>query len=314
MPVMGYDRATPQEVGSTVKLLLRSARPKQWTKNLLVFMAFLFTLNLRWDLAHPLKAFSLFGDALLAFVILCAVSSAEYLINDVVDMERDKIHPKKRMRPLASGLLKKPYAIATSIGFLIISIPLSFYLNSGFGGVVLLYVLLALVYTFYLKYIVILDVLAISAGFVLRAVAGAVIISVPISPWLYVCTTLGALLLALGKRRHELTELGSAAQNHRTNLGEYTPQLLDQMISVVAPSLLVAYSLYSFSAENLPKNHAMMFTIPFVFYGIFRYLYLVHTKNMGGSPEEILISDMPLLVDILLWLVSAVMVLLVFRT
>jgi len=293
--------------------LLRSIRPKQWTKNLLVFLALIFSMNLYWEPFDLASVGYLLARAAAAFVLFCMVSSSEYLINDLVDVENDRQHPQKRLRPLASGMLKPSYALATAILLLTVSMSLSFWLSRLFGIVVLGYVALILLYSFVLKHIVIVDVFTIAAGFVLRAVAGAVVINVPISPWLYICTVLGALFLGFSKRRHELVLLNDDAPKHRRSLEEYTPQLLEQMIAVVAPAAVIAYSLYTFSAANLPQNHAMMLTIPFVIYGIFRYLYLVHSKNLGGSPEEILLSDLPLIVDIALWVAASSVILFMYR-
>jgi len=181
------------------------------------------------------------------------------------------------------------------------------------GAVLVGYIVLMLSYTFALKHMVLMDMMAIGAGFVLRAMAGALAIDVPISPWLYVVTALGALFLVIHKRRAELTLLESGAANHRPILEEYTAPLLDQMASLVTASTLISYGLYTFTAENLPENNAMMLTIPFVLYGLLRYLYLVHQRHEGGSPEEVLLRDWPLILDILLWLATASTVLVVFR-
>lgn len=288
-----------------LKSLLITMRPKQWTKNLIVFAALVF--------AEKLLDWALLGRTILAFALLCGLSGCVYLINDLADVERDRQHPSKRQRPLASGKLRPAWAIAATILLLATLIPIAFYLNRYFGLIAAVYLLMMIAYSLSLKNIVIVDVLTIAAGFVLRAVAGAVVIAVPISPWLYVCTTLLALFLGFGKRRQELILLEENADEHRAILKEYTPHLLDEMIAVVTSTAVMAYSLYTFSAPNLPPNHSMMLTIPFVLYGIFRYLYLIHVKNEGGSPEEILISDLPLIVDIALWGIAVVAILYVFK-
>ena len=281
-------------VGGVATALIREMRPKQWTKNLLLYAGALFSRRLLDPQA--------FGRATLAFLLFCALSSAVYILNDWVDLEQDRRHPRKRHRPLASGALPLPVAVAALVLLLLIGVGGSFlWLGTPFGLLALLYLAVMVAYSFWLKHIVILDVFTIAAGFVLRAFAGAVAIPVVISPWLFICTLLLALFLGLGKRRHELLLLEEAAGEHRPILLEYTPQLLDEMMGVVTASVVIAYSLYTFSAENLPKNHAMMFTIPFVLYGIFRYLYLVHRRNEGGSPEELLLGDWPLLLDVVLW-------------
>lgn len=273
--------------------LLASVRPKQWTKNLLLFLALIF--------ARTLTDPSLVLLAGLAFVDFCLLAGATYLVNDLVDLEQDREHPIKRFRPIASGQLPPSVAAAASLALFAPGIALAWAVGTPFLLMAMLYVVLTLSYSFGLKHMVIMDVLAVAAGFVIRAAAGAVAISVPISPWLYVVTILGALFIAISKRRHELLLLQGNAANHRKILEEYSVPLLDQMISVVTSATVIAYSLYTFSAENLPKNHAMMLTIPFLLYGIFRYLYLTHMKDVGGSPEEVLIADRPLLVTILGW-------------
>lgn len=283
---------------ATLGALLRALRPKQWTKNSVMFIGLVFALKL----GEP----ALVGLALAAFAAFCLLSSGVYLINDLVDLERDRQHPVKRQRPLASGDLPVGMGMATAAFLLPVALGLSFLINWRFGLIALAYLLLNLGYSFALKHVVILDVFAIGAGFVLRVVGGAVAINVPVSPWLYVCTILGALFLGLTKRRHELLLLEAEAGHHRRILQEYSPQLLDQLTTIVTATLVMAYSLYTFSAENLPRNHAMMLTIPFVLYGVFRYLYLVHQRNAGGSPEDLLWQDRPLLATCLLWGVTVV--------
>lgn len=287
--------------GTLARGLLLSLRPKQWTKNGLLFIGLIFALKL--------GQLDLVVTAVLAFVDFCALASATYLINDLADIENDRSHPKKRQRPIASGWVPRGVAVATAVLLLSVGLPFAFTINVSFGLLAVAYVALTLAYTYHLKHVVILDVFGLAAGFVLRAVAGAVAIDVPISPWLYVCTILGALFLGIGKRRHELLLLNSAATNHRPILQQYTTQLLDQMIGVVTAALVMAYSLYTFLAAPQQEQHAMMLTIPFVLYGIFRYLYLVHVNGDGGSPEEVLLRDRPLLIDGLLWLASSIVIL-----
>ncbi len=280
--------------------LLRTMRPRQWIKNLFVYLPFVFTLNEKWK-PFSREMYSLFATATAAFVLFCVISGVVYIINDLIDIEKDREHPRKRFRPLASGALKKAQAIGAIIVLLLIALPLAFALNTGFGIVAALYFALMLTYSFVLKDLVIIDVFTIAAGFVLRAFAGAMAISVPASAWLFVCTLLGALFIGFSKRRHELILLEGDASKHRLILKEYTPVLLDEMIAVTTASFVMAYSLYTFSAPNLPKNHEMMLTIPFALYVVFRLLYLVHVKNEGGSPEEMVLRDKPLFIAILAW-------------
>jgi 4-hydroxybenzoate polyprenyltransferase len=243
-------------------------------------------------------------------VLFCGLSGTVYLINDVCDYERDRLHPRKRLRPVASGALSRRAAVLSAAliggGCLAASLVLgpSFFLCS------VLYLALNLFYSLKLKEIVILDVLSISLGFVLRAVAGAVAISVQFSEWLLVCTILLALFLGLAKRRHEIVSLSDSATEHRRILAEYSPYLLDQMISVVTASCLTAYAFYTLSPETVRKygTDRLSWTIPFVLYGIFRYLYLVHQKEQGGSPTDILLTDRPLLLAVFLWAVAIVVI------
>jgi 4-hydroxybenzoate polyprenyltransferase len=281
-------------------------RPKQWTKNLFVFAALVFDRKL----TNPV----LFAKTLVAFILLCLVSSTVYLINDLVDIEKDRQHPSKRLRPLPSGQLKPVVAIVAAILIPAISLPSAFLLNLYFGLIVTVYLLVMIAYSFWLKNVVIVDVLTIAAGFVLRVAAGIPMVHVVrFSPWLYVCTTLLALFIGFGKRRHELSLLQANANNHRAVLNDYNLTFLDEMIGVVTASTVMAYSLYTFSAEGLPPNHAMMLTIPFVLYGIFRYLYLIHVRNEGGTPEEIILRDKSLLADVLLWGLSVIVILYFFK-
>lgn len=309
--------ALPQGLVSHLRYVFRSLRPRQWTKNLIVYLALLFSINQEWEVSEPSSWAPLLGWSTLAFVLFCLVSSADYLVNDVVDRESDRLHPEKRHRPIAAGLLSPRAALAWAAGLALLALaggfalagPLTWHVGAALAG----YIVLMLSYTFVFKHMVLMDMMAIGAGFVLRAMAGALAIDVPISPWLYVVTALGALFLVIHKRRAELTLLEEGAPNHRPILEEYSAALLDQMASLVTASTLIAYGLYTFTAENLPENNAMMLTIPFVLYGLLRYLYLVHQRHEGGSPEEVLLRDWPLIIDILLWLATAATVLVVFR-
>ncbi len=293
--------------------LLVAARPKQWTKNLIVYLAFFFTVNEAWNPPDLGAMLALFGKSSLAFVIFCALTSAVYLINDVFDIEKDRAHPRKRFRPIASGALPIPVAHSAAAVLLAAGLSTAFLFEPVFGLVSLAYVAAMVAYTLALKRLILVDVFVISGGFVLRAVAGATVMDVPISPWLYICTGLGALFLALAKRRSELALAGDKAANQRETLEQYTIELLDQYITIVATAVALAYSLYTFTAPNLPDNNAMMLTIPFVVYGLFRYMFLVHKKGRGEAPEDILTSDRPLIISIVLWVASVAVILGVFR-
>ena len=298
---------------STGRALVQATRPKQWTKNLLVYMALFFTINEAWDAGDFGEMLPLLGKTSLGFLIFSALSGAVYLANDVVDVARDRLHPTKRFRPIASGQLAVSTSLAAAAVLAAAGIAFAFLVEPLFGGVAVAYLATMTAYTIVLKRLIVLDVFAISAGFVLRAVAGAAVIQVPISPWLYICTGLGALFIALAKRRSELAAAGDRAASQRSTLDWYTQGLLDQLTAVVATSVVIAYSFYTFTAENLPVNNTMMLTIPFVVYGVFRYTYLMHVKNAGESPEEVLTSDVPLIIAIVSWLATAATVLVMFR-
>jgi 4-hydroxybenzoate polyprenyltransferase len=283
----------------SARALLVAMRPRQWPKNGLVFIPLAFTLNLQ----DP----TLLWRSFATFVCFCALSSAGYLLNDVVDIEADRAHPTKRMRPIASGQVPVAVAFVLGVALVIFGLVGTFMLSFLLGLLALTYALLTAVYSMTLKHIVLLDIFGIAAGFVLRAAAGAVAIDVPISPWLYIATLLGALLIALGKRRTELETLGvEAAVGHRRNLQSYSLEFIDQLILIISGAALMTYALYTFSAENLPRNHSMMLTIPVVMYGLFRYLFLIREGDVGGTPEELLFRDRPLLLSVVVWALLAV--------
>jgi 4-hydroxybenzoate polyprenyltransferase len=287
---------------SAVFLLVRSLRPEQWIKNSFVFAGLIFGL----ELFHVTAVWR----AVAAFAVFCALSGVVYVVNDIVDREADRQHPLKARRPIASGELSPALAGSVAAALAAGALVAAFRLGAPFGAVAVAYLLLQFAYSALLKHVVILDVLAIAIGFVLRAVAGAVVIGVPISHWLLVDMILLALFLALSKRRHELTLLTNGAIEHRRILGEYSPYLLDQMISVVTASTLVAYIFYCISPETVQKFGTDMLglTIPFPLYGIFRYLYLVHRREGGGSPSQMLLTDRPLLVCVALWVAAVVVI------
>ncbi len=312
-PFQATSTTLSQSTSKHLWYVFRSLRPRQWTKNLIVYMAFLFSASKDWTLSEPSSWLPLIGWSTVAFALFCLVSSADYLINDVIDRESDRVHPDKRRRPIAAGLVTPREAVIWAIVLGSLAVVGGFALHWHVGLTICSYVVLMLAYTFWLKHIVLMDMMVIAAGFVLRAMTGAFAIDVPISEWLYVVTALGALFLVIHKRRAEITLLEAGATSHRPILQEYSKDLLDQMASLVTASTLIAYGLYTFTAENLPSNNSMMLTIPFVLYGLLRYLYLVHQKKAGGSPEEVLLSDGPLIADILLWLATASTVLIVFR-
>lgn len=290
-----------------LRALLKTMRPRQWTKNVFVFAALVFDRQL----TNPAAVWRTF----LGFVLFCLLSSIVYIINDVADVQADRMHPVKRNRPVASGVLPANVAIATAVLLLLIVIPLSYLLSPQFALIALAYFLINLAYSHWFKHVPVIDVMFIAAGFVLRVGAGVTLIVVErFSPWLYVVTTLFALYIGFGKRRAELVLLndGSNSPSPRRVLDGYTIPFLDQIIMIVSSTTIVAYSLYTFSAPNLPDSHVMMLTIPFVLYGIFRYLYLIQVKGEGGAPEDLLLSDRPLQAAILLWGLSVLAIFYIF--
>ncbi len=313
----GAMKSSKLGTGSRIRALLLSMRPRQWTKNLALFVGLVF--------AQQLLNFASLERAFIAFVVFCLASSSIYLLNDILDLENDRQHPLKSKRPLASGNLPISWAIATmgilivgcvGLTLLIFSIPYqqqtdTFALLGGanvlFAFTVAAYLLLMALYSVRLKHVVVLDVFIIASGFVLRIVAGAVVIPVMISPWLYLVTILLSLFLALSKRRHELVLLQGEASNHRQILKEYSLPLLDQMITIVTAATIMAYSLYTFQGPT--GNHRLMITIPLVLYGMFRYLYLIHMRMEGGSPEEVLLRDRHMLGTVVLCTAAIIIVL-----
>ena len=283
--------------------ILIGMRPKQWTKNLLVFAGLLFAQK-----AGRLESVL---EALEAFGLFCMLAGATYLINDALDAERDRLDPAKCDRPIASGKLSVRVAVTWAVLLLVAGLVGAHYAAKDLLPICLAYVGITLAYSGYLKHVVIVDVFCVASGFVLRAIAGAVAVRAEVSPWLIICTLLLSLFLALSKRRAELVKLGDEAANHRASLAEYSPQLLDQMIAVMTASTLMSYCLYTIADRTVAivgSNH-LIYTIPFVIYGIFRYLYLVHMKGSGGQPEKVLLSDRPLQLDLVLYLLTAALVL-----
>jgi 4-hydroxybenzoate polyprenyltransferase len=284
--------------------LLKAMRPKQWIKNLLVFAGFVFTLNERW---RPFSSdmWRYLERSAAAFAVFCLISSSVYLLNDVRDVERDRQHPTKRNRPVASGALSPRRAVTAALLFMPVGLLAGFLLGPSFAAVIGAYLVLQFGYILFLKDLVLVDVFVIAIGFVMRAISGALVLSADISPWLYTVTLLGSLFMGFCKRRNELLLLQDAAGSHRKILEHYTASLLDSLISIVASATIMAYSLYTFTSPKLPPSHLMMLTIPFVIFGMFRYLYLAHSRDEGGSPEEVFFKDRPLMATIGAWIVSS---------
>ncbi len=285
---------------------IRVLRPKQWTKNALVFAALIF--------AHQFDQPRQLLISCLAFALFCALASSIYLVNDLCDIEEDRKHPLKRNRPLAAGVISPATGVVSALVLMAVGLGGFFALNLASGVIAVSYLALQVAYTLRLKHVVILDVLCVAIGFVIRAAIGATAIAVEISPWLLICTILLALFLALSKRRQELHSWGPEAVNHRPILGEYSQYLLDQMIAVVTASTLMSYSLYTISERTITQlgTDKLMYTIPFVIYGIFRYLYLVHQRDAGEAPDQVLLTDAPLLANVLLYAATVVVILAVW--
>lgn len=286
----------------TALAFLRTMRPKQWTKNGVIFAALVFDEKLlQWPYLWRTG---------VGFVLFCLISGVVYTINDIVDLEKDRQHPRKRNRPLASGQLSPKLAVGAAVLIAVLALAAGVWLDPLFALILVGYLLLQIAYSFVLKHVVLLDVMAIAAGFVLRVAAGVPLVEAErFSPWLFICMTLLALFLGLGKRRGELVLLGGEAANHRASLEDYNLVLLDQLIGIVTASIIVAYALYTFSAPNLPSGHWMMLTIPFVIYALFRYMYLIHVKGITQAPDEVVLTDHPLQIGFLLWGIAAMAIL-----
>ena len=281
--------------------ILEAMRPRQWLKNLFVFAGLLFTL----DAHHPASDYLRVG---LAFALFCILSGSVYLLNDVLDAERDRKHEQKCRRPVASGRLSQRSAWNAFVVMMMIGLGGSFALGLEFGAIALLYIVIFMAYSARLKDVVILDVMLIASGFVLRAAAGAVAIDVQISRWLLMCTTVLALLLALAKRREELLVLEAEAGSHRPSLEHYTVPFVDQMINISASATIISYALYTFFSATGQTHKYLMGTVPFVIYGIFRYLFLIQRRLGVESPELLVVRDKPLLINILLWGITSALI------
>jgi len=287
---------------STLRAVVETLRPQQWVKNGFVFAALIFSQSLtRWDRCR---------QVLLAAAVFCLVSSATYVLNDILDAPEDRHHPMKKLRPIASGRVS-----ATTVGIVgailgSIGLIAAWRLNASFFGTIVAYLAINALYSTFLKRIALVDVFVVAAGFLLRVIAGGLVIRVPISPWLIVCTTLLALFIALSKRRHELVLLGRRASDHRAILAEYSPYFLDQLISIVTASTVVSYALYTLSPDVQSKfpGKRLELTIPFVLFGIFRYLHLIHHRDQGGNPTRSLFTDPVLLSVVLLWAASVIFI------
>lgn len=290
-----------------IYLLIQSMRPKQWTKNLVIFAPVVFDAKLL--VSAPLFEVPLIKTC-LGFLLMSLVTGSIYLLNDILDVNEDRLHPQKKMRPIASGRLPVGCAVMAAIILPLLALPMAFWLNTSFGYILSIYIAINLGYSWKLKHVVILDVLIIAAGFVLRVAAGVPLVVVErFSPWMYVCIALLALFLGFSKRRQEIVQLKTDAGKARAILSEYNLGFLDNMLNVIMGCTITAYSLYTFLAEGLPKSHAMMLTIPFVMYGIFRYLYLMQVEAETAPPDEILMKDRPIQAGILLWAISVVLIL-----
>lgn len=270
--------------------MIKLMRPKQWIKNLFVFAALIFSMNF-------LNPFHI-GQAILCFVLFCMISSSIYILNDIVDVEKDRLHPKKKNRPLAKGTVSIKAAGGVSIILMISSLLAGFLFNPLVGTVITLYLINNLIYSFKIKHIVIMDIISIAIGFILRVVAGAFAIDVGISAWILVCTFFISLFLGIGKRRGEILALEHNAHDHRANLKDYTEEFVNQITSIVVACTIMSYSLYTFTAY---EHMYMMLTIPFVVYGIFRYLNLIYTQDEGGNPTELVLTDKLIIIDVVLW-------------
>ena len=284
-----------------LKAMLKTMRPKQWAKNVFLLAAVVFDRKLTNVDAILHTIIGVFAFSLVASVV--------YINNDIADVEADRQHPTKRNRPIAAGKLSIPAAGVLATLLLLISFPVAYWLSPVFALIALLYLALNLVYSKWLKHVVLLDIILLASLYVIRVAAGVALINVErFSPWIYIFTTFLALLMGTGKRRAELSEIADGPNAQRRVLDGYTLSFLDQLITLASGMTIITYSLYTFSAPNLPENHAMMFTIPFIIYAIFRYQYLLQVKGTGSAPEEVVLSDRPLQASIALWGIAVLLV------
>jgi 4-hydroxybenzoate polyprenyltransferase len=291
---------------SLITALIKSLRPRQWPKNIFLFAALIF--DRQFFLRDPLLR------TLAGFLLLCLASGTVYLVNDIADRDQDRLHPVKRRRPIASGQLSVPSAAAAAAVLSVLTLAAAWLLAPAFALLLAAYLGLNLAYSFHLKHVPLMDALTVAAFFLMRVAGGVLLISVErFSPWMYVCMVLLALYISFGKRRSELLLLEDGAADHRRVLSGYSIPLLDSYIQIVSAATIVAYSFYTFSAPNLPANHVMMLTIPFVLYSIFRYLYLIQIEQKGGAPEELVLTDRPLQAAIVIWGLSAMLILYIWK-
>ncbi|MGO5064578.1 MULTISPECIES: decaprenyl-phosphate phosphoribosyltransferase [unclassified Clostridium] len=281
-----------------IKGIIALMRPKQWIKNFFVFAAVIFSGNLMNE--------GILKNNIITFILFCLTSSTIYILNDIVDIEKDRKHPEKKNRPLPSGRVSKSTAIIMNIVMLFIVLFCSHkFVDYKVMYIYLIYIVMNILYCFKLKNVVILDVMVITFGFVLRVESGSLATKVSVSPWLFLCTILLSLFLALNKRKSEIITLKDKSGSHRKILEEYSIELIDNMLTIVTPSILISYCLYTFSSV---QSKRMMYTIPFVLYGIFRYQYLMTNHNLGGKPEAVFGKDKPFLVNMVLWVISVVVI------
>ena len=293
--------------------LIDSARPKQWIKNLIVYFALFFTVGESWQLNNAEEASRLLLRSTAAFAVFCLITSSIYVVNDVFDKDKDRYHLKKKTRPIAAEKIGVNLALGFAGILAVVGAMGSYMLSPSSFLMVIGYFSLMILYSARLKQIVIIDVIIISLGFVIRAVTGAIVIDVSVSPWLYVCTGLAALFIGFSKRLNEKKSAGADGYLQRETLEQYSVDFLQQLIAISATSSLLGYTLYTFTSPNLPTNNAMMLTIPFVVYGLLRYLFLVNEKNLGESPEEIILKDLPLKISVAAWLLVAIAILIYYR-
>jgi 4-hydroxybenzoate polyprenyltransferase len=304
--------STPPSLLKIIRGVIRTMRPHQWIKNVFIFGAMVFSEEHLW------RDVSAIATVVAGFFIFCAAASSIYLLNDVVDVEKDRAHPRKRNRPVAAGIVPIPLALVMAVVMLIVAVAGAWWVDGDFDfmAIIITYLLIqGVLYSYFLKNIVIVDIFTIAAGFVLRAIAGALVLDIAITPWLLLCMGLLAIFLGLGKRRAELSLLEDGAVSHRKILQEYSIPMIDQMLSIVTAATIMAYTLFTFTSRNMPTEPypVMLLTVPMVIYAIFRYIYLIHQHGAGGSPEELVLKDIPFAVSIVVWGATVLGLLLMFR-